>query len=143
MIPLWLNNESPHSVNSSCCLSLIFVTVNCFGCALLSITTGNAWRLFLEDREGWSHMSEAARNYGEEWSCNYELRRLGMHGGWGGSERRRVKLLRGSTEFLAEHAVNVKLVQIMLEDLRGCIARRRDLLIDRVFGWLQIFSLHQ
>jgi hypothetical protein len=35
-------------------LSLIFffATVIGVGCALLSITTGNAWRLFLEDREG-------------------------------------------------------------------------------------------
>ncbi len=34
-------------------LSLFFfATVIGFGCALLSITTGNAWRLLLEDREG-------------------------------------------------------------------------------------------
>ncbi len=95
-----------------------FATVNCFGCALLSITTGNAWRLFLEDREGWSHMSEAAWNYGEEWNCNYELRRLEMHGGWGGSERRRVELWRGPQFFFGhKHAVDIRLVQIMLEAL--------------------------
>jgi hypothetical protein len=47
-------------------------------------------------------VSEAAWNYGEEWSCNYELRRLGMHGGGGGSERRRVELLRGSTIFFGQ-----------------------------------------
>jgi hypothetical protein len=142
---LWPNNGSPHSVNSSCCLSLIFATVNCFGCALLSITTGNAWWLFLEDREGWSHMSEAARNYGEEWSYNYELRRLGMHGSWGGSERRRVELLRGSTTFLffGRACCGCKTSADCARRSQSCVARKWDLLIDRVFSWLQIFSLRQ
>jgi hypothetical protein len=44
-------------VTTQCELFLLFefdffATVNCFGYALLSITTGNAWQLFLEDREG-------------------------------------------------------------------------------------------
>ncbi len=36
-------------------------------------------------------MRKTAQNYGEEWSLNYELRRLGMHGngGVGNSKARR------------------------------------------------------
>ncbi len=43
--------------------------------------------------EAESRMSKAARNYGEEWSCNYELRQLGMHGDCGaGNSKAREKV---------------------------------------------------
>jgi hypothetical protein len=53
-------------------------------------------------------VSEAARNYGEEWSYNYELRRLGMHGGGRGSERIKVELLRLYTIFLGRACCGCK-----------------------------------
>jgi len=128
-----------------------FATVIGFGCALLSITTGNAWRLLLEDREGWSRMSEAARNYGEEWSYNYELRRLGMHGGWGaGNSKAREKVWSGRfLEWWNRASEEVKnFAQSMLWGRTSadcarwpwrCVVRRGDLLVDRDLAGYRLF----
>ncbi len=76
-------------------------------------------------------MRKTTQNYGEEWSLNYELRRLGMHGGRGvgNSKARRQVLEREIFQNRKERAakeVGVRRAcceggrrQIMLEDSRN------------------------
>jgi hypothetical protein len=72
---------------------------------------------------------EAAPNYGEEWSCNYELRRFG------GAEE--MSYGGGPQSFCRIASRREELT--VVEELRICIGSKGDLLVASILGWLLIF----
>jgi hypothetical protein len=78
-VQVWCEIRSPHN-GATLFLILIFATISGFWLRITLIYCRDAWRLFLEDPGGSSCVRKTTQNYGLGRCCNYDLKRLRVHG---------------------------------------------------------------
>ncbi len=90
----YCDRTAGHRTMELCCFWSWFLRPSLVWLCITLIYCRDAWRLLLEDQGGSLRVKKTARNCGWGRCCNYDLRRLGMHGGGGaGNSKARRKVL--------------------------------------------------